>query len=392
MLTTGYDVKRLKKMYLLRGPKAQNLLQTISRVNRPYKSPTGKVYQYGYIVDFVDIETEYQNTLDAYIKELELDMGGEEGEGGSLSGLIVDKENIKAKFDKLVLELKRFIKEDNIEIFVDDMQYYNKDALYKIRKLLTSVKECSIEFKLSRADEYSVLIDDDRVEKYRKVVNDRISFISLHSSPINTLDIMNNEEVIKVIYEFIKTKVSVLDLSKFIPNEEKFETFTNVLEKVQDEVKKNKNKKDIKIQKLDELLQKIFEKLSVAEFDNIDEFTDELKNAYEEAKRINQENDRLAKLYGGSYAFVKTLSDAVLETKINRSDIEALLAIVYENIKDTIYDDVLLMQGKKGFVDSTKSLVTMIIIKNGIYKMVKSDYDEILGMLYINLLNYKETI
>ncbi len=204
-------------MYLLRGPKAQNLLQTISRVNRPYKSPTGKIYQYGYIVDFVDIEEEYNNTLDAYIKELEEDMGGEEGDGGSLSGLVVDKEDIKKKFDKLVLELKRFIKQDNIELFVDDMQYYNKEALYKIRKLLTAVKECSIEFKLSRADEYSVLIDDDRVEKYRRAVNDRISFINLHSSPINTLDIMNNEEVIKVIYEFIKTKVSVMDLSKFIP-------------------------------------------------------------------------------------------------------------------------------------------------------------------------------
>ena len=45
MLTTGYDVKRLKKMYLLRGPHAQSLLQTISRVNRPYKAPTGKVYK-----------------------------------------------------------------------------------------------------------------------------------------------------------------------------------------------------------------------------------------------------------------------------------------------------------------------------------------------------------
>lgn len=392
MLTTGYDVKRLKKMYLLREPKAQNLLQTISRVNRPYKSPKGKVYQYGYIADFVDIEATYNNTLDAYIKELEDDMGGEDGEGGSLSGLVVDKENIKAKFDKLVLEIKRFIKQDNIEMFVDDMQYYNKDALYKIRKLLTSVKECSIEFKLSRADEYSALIDDDRVEKYRKAVSDRISFINLHSNPINTLDIMNNEEVIKVIYEFIKTKISVLDLSKFIPNGEKFDDFKKAVEDVQNEVKKNKNKKDIKIQKLDELLQKIFEKLSVAEFDSIDELTDELKKAYEEAKRINDENDRLAELYGGSYAFVKTLSDAVLETKIDRSNIEKLLVTVYENRKGKVYDDVLLMQGKKGFVDSTKAFVTKIIIKKGLYKTVKSDYDDILGMLYVNLLNYKETI
>ena len=45
MLTTGYDVKRLKKMYLLRGPHAQSLLQTISRVNRPYKCKRQKIYE-----------------------------------------------------------------------------------------------------------------------------------------------------------------------------------------------------------------------------------------------------------------------------------------------------------------------------------------------------------
>ena len=59
MLTTGYDVRRLKKMYLLRNAKEHNLLQTISRVNRPYKNPQGKTYEFGYIVDFVDISEEY---------------------------------------------------------------------------------------------------------------------------------------------------------------------------------------------------------------------------------------------------------------------------------------------------------------------------------------------
>ena len=36
---------------------------------------------------------------------------------------------------------------------------------------------------------------------------------------------MNNEEVIKVIYEFIKTKITVMDLSQFIPSDEDFEKF-----------------------------------------------------------------------------------------------------------------------------------------------------------------------
>lgn len=115
MLTTGYDVKRLKKMYLLRGPHAQSLLQTISRVNRPYKSPTGKVYKYGYIVDFVDIEQEYENTIGDYIKELEADMN-ENGENeGSLAGLVIDKEDINKKYHKLTDELDSMIDTSNLE-------------------------------------------------------------------------------------------------------------------------------------------------------------------------------------------------------------------------------------------------------------------------------------
>ena len=95
MLTVGYDVKRLKKMYLIRGPKAQSLLQTISRVNRPYRSPkTGKIYNYGYITDFVDIEEEYDRTLNDYLKELEQDMvdPDDADSKGNLNGLLVDVE------------------------------------------------------------------------------------------------------------------------------------------------------------------------------------------------------------------------------------------------------------------------------------------------------------
>lgn len=392
MLTTGYDVKRLKKMYLLRGPRAQSLLQTISRVNRPYKSPNGKVYKYGYIVDFVDIEKEYNNTLDSYIKELEADANIDGEDGVSLSGLIVDKEDIKKKFDQIVNALKVFISEDNIELFVQKMEYYNKEALLKIRKLLQGIKDCSIEFKLSRATEYSKLIDDDKVNKYLKAVNDRIAFVNLTSKAIDTLDIMNNDEVIKVIYEFIKTRIIVLDLSKFALTDDDLEKVKEPLTKLQEEIKNNKNKKDIKIQKLEDLIKKIFEKLKMFEYESIDELSEELRKAYEEAKKINEENERLAEMYGGSFAFVKTLSDSIVETNVDRSNIEKLLKIVYDNIKNAIYDDALILQGKKGFIDSTKAKVTKILLKEGLYKDIKESYDDILAMLYVNLLLYKESI
>jgi type I restriction enzyme R subunit len=130
----------------------------------------------------------------------------------------------------------------------------------------------------------------------------------------------------------------------------------------------------------------------VFEYATIDELSDELRTALEEAKRINEENDRLSQAYGGSFAFVKTLSDTVIETNIDRSDIESFLKIIYDNIKDTIYDDALILQGKKGFVDATKSKITVILIKEKLFKKVKDSYDEILEMLYVNLLLYKENI
>lgn len=114
-------------MYLLRGPHAQSLLQTISRVNRPYKSSSGKVYKYGYIVDFVDIEQEYDKTIEAYIKELEADLN-ENGENeGSLTGLVIDKEDINRKYHKYLEELEDIIETDNPERFSKQLTFYNKE-------------------------------------------------------------------------------------------------------------------------------------------------------------------------------------------------------------------------------------------------------------------------
>ncbi len=66
MLQTGFDAPRLKKLYLNRNVRAHNLLQTLTRVNRPYKDQ-----KYGYVVDFADIEEEYEKTNCQYQHELE---------------------------------------------------------------------------------------------------------------------------------------------------------------------------------------------------------------------------------------------------------------------------------------------------------------------------------
>lgn len=390
MLTTGYDVKRLKKMYLLRGPHAQSLLQTISRVNRPYKSPTGKIYKYGYIVDFVDISHEYDKTVDAYIKELEAELN-ENGENeGSLSGLVIDKEDINKKYHEYMDNLQSIVDTENLESFSKQITNFKKEALLKVKRLLNGIKECETEFILSRAINYAKQIDSDKIKKLIRTVQERIDFINLKTDTVNMMDIISNDEVVQIIYEFIKTRIMILNLGEIGENDSRVNRFTEIVKDVQKEIKKNKNKEDIKIVMLDQLLQKIFDKLEIADLDKLDELSDELLEALKNAKDINYENDRLAENYGGNFGFVKTYQDAVeLYTDTDNKDIEKMLLITYQDIKDKLDNDVLIIQGRKNFIDSIKQNITKILLKEKLYLKVKNFYDQILSELYTNIQLFK---
>ena len=389
MLTTGYDVKRLKKMYLLRGPHAQSLLQTISRVNRPYKSPNGKIYKYGYIVDFVDIEQEYDKTIEAYIKELEADLN-ENGENeGSLSGLVVDKEDINRKYHKYAAELEDIISTDNLERFSKQLTFYNKETLLKIKRLLNGIKECQTEFILSRAMDYAAQIDSDKNKKLLKSTQERIDFINLSQNTVDMMDVISNEEVVEILYEFIKVKIIIMDLGQMTQDNPKFQRFSKVVRDIQNEIKKNKNKGDIKIRKLDELLQKIFNDLSISDLNDLDSITDELLEALERARNINYENERLSKIYGGSYAFVKTYQDAIEIYPADKSEIERTLVIIYNEIKDALDKEIVTIQGRKNFADSIKSKVTKILLKEKLYGKIKGFYVQLLNDLYTNIQLFK---
>lgn len=390
MLTTGYDVKRLKKMYLLRGPHAQSLLQTISRVNRPYKSPNGKVYNYGYIVDFVDIEDEYNSTIESYIKELEADLNENGEDEGSLAGLVVDKEDINKKYHSYVEQLEDIVSTDNLERFSKQITYFNKDTLLKVRRLLNGIKECETEFIISRAIEYAKQIDSEKNKKLLRTVQERINFINLTTNTVDMMDVISNDEVVEILYEFIKIRISIMNLGELAKESKEFKRFEDTVREIHKEIQANKNKGDIKIVKLDQLLQQIFDKLSISNLEELDAITDELLEALKQARDINRENDRIAEIYGGNFAFVKTYKDIIeIFPDVSNKDIEKMLVIIYEDIKDRLEFDTLLVQGKKNFSDTIKHDVTKVLLKEKLYSSVKTFYDHLLNELYTNIQLFK---
>src|SRR5690606_19052429 len=93
MLLTGFDAKRLKKLYIGRVIKRHNLLQTLTRVNRTYKN-----FKYGFVVDFAGIRAEFDATNKAYFDELQAELGDEME---SYSNLFKSKEEIEAEIEEI---------------------------------------------------------------------------------------------------------------------------------------------------------------------------------------------------------------------------------------------------------------------------------------------------
>lgn len=390
MLTVGYDVARLKKMYLLRGPKAQSLLQTISRVNRPYKSDNGKVYNYGYITDFVDIEKEYDRTLNDYLKELEKDIN-ETDEEGSLNGLLVDVDTIRENYNKYSKDLDSIITAKDMETYSRMLSMYSKEALLKIKRLLNSIKGCYVEFLLSNANEDAERINIDEVKSRLKATQERINFINLKESPVRMMDVFSNKEVIDIMYDFIMTSIKIIDIGKFDPNNAVYADFKNTLGNIQNEIRKNKNKDDINVIRLDEMLQKLFSRMDIHDLDDLKDVNDEMKEILIEAVRINRENERLANIFGGSYAMVKTYQDAVsAHPDLSNRDVEDAVKMIYDVIKDVADPATVSVQGRQGFIDETKKKITKMLLKSGLYKKLKLKnwIDVLLGGMYTNIHNY----
>ncbi len=393
MLTTGYDVNRLKKMYLLRNAHEHNLLQTISRVNRPYRSPNGRTYQYGYIVDFVDIEAEYDRTIEMYLKEINEEFNEDE-DTGNMNGLVIGPDDINKRYLKLKSDLDGMIDTTNLEMFAKILTYMNKDGLLTIRRYLNGIKDCHTEFLLSRAVEYAKQIDIDHIRKLLKTTQDRIDFINLKTTPTSLLAIIDNHDVVNIIYEFFKTKISILDLGKYqelldkFSNSPGYSKLTETVTEIQREVKKNRNHNQIEMIKLDELLQKIFAMLEIADIDNLAAVNEELAKVLAEIRRINEENDRLAARYDGDYAFVKTYTDAVeIHPEYDKEDIAAVMDVVYAAVKDVRNTNILTIQQRDNFVGIVKKSTTAALLKSGLYKKLslKDWYTDILNETYANM-------
>lgn len=142
MLLTGFDAPRLKRLYFGRKLKDHNLLQALTRVNRPYKDN-----RYGYVIDFANIKQNFEETNEAYLRELNRFNNPDEVEGDhttdTFSAVLESPEELIHQMQEVRQTLFDYTT-NNVEEFSSEISSIDdKQVLLDLKKTLTSAKDCA---------------------------------------------------------------------------------------------------------------------------------------------------------------------------------------------------------------------------------------------------------
>ena len=215
MLLTGFDAARLKKLYLCRKLDGHNLLQALTRVNRPYRD-----FRFGYVVDFANIKENFIETNNLYLRELnktndESEASQDETPAGDI---------LMAKPEEVVTMMNH-IKDvlwpydcANKEIFREQIdEIRDNTLLYELRKALVDAKSLANQVRSYGTEELRQKMEElnpGDLNDLLKEVNHRIERNNLLDSTDHSDDVSGiiREAISQIEFEFRKKGQEELEI------------------------------------------------------------------------------------------------------------------------------------------------------------------------------------
>ncbi|MDV3550181.1 restriction endonuclease subunit R [Elizabethkingia anophelis] len=315
MLLTGFDAKRLKKLYLARVIQDHNLLQTLTRVNRPYKT-----YQYGYVVDFADISKAFDRTNQLYFKELQDELGDEME---MYSNLFKSETEIRAEIDNIKETLFHYDTE-NREIFSQQIsQLTNKTELLQLVKTLRTAKELKNLIALQGLEGLGELVDFEILNRLLIEAQSRLDSLNFVESLANAEETQNllSAALEDIIFQFIKVGEEELKLADELKDQ---------LRKTREALQNNFDQNDPVFVNLREELERIFKKKNLTETTQSEmvENLPLLRKIYNEAKELNRKNALLKAKYSNDEKYVRIHKRLTEKGKLNAKEIQLHRALM----------------------------------------------------------------
>lgn len=292
MLLTGFDAKRLKKLYIGRVIREHNLLQALTRVNRTYKD-----FRYGYVVDFADISKEFEETNKAYFKELQSELGDELEH---YSNLFKTQEEIHEE----IAQVKEVLFEydtSNMEVFSDQIsQIQDLGQMRALKKVLANARSLYNLIRLQGDYEILESLDFKKLNVLYREASHHLDLLNTKQNLEQGTATSNllNQALEDVIFKFTKIGEEELVLA---------DELKSTLRKTREAMTDNFDPKDPEFISLKEELERIFKKRKLSEVsqDQMNANIDELTKIHNRIKELNRKNTNLSQKYGGDTKYAR---------------------------------------------------------------------------------------
>ena len=393
MLLTGFDAPRLKKLYLGRSLDGHDLLQALTRVNRPYHK-----FKYGYVVDFVNIKENFDATNDRYLRELnrtaDIKETGEKETVGE--ALIVDKEQIVGQIKEIRSVLFNYTC-DNPEEFrkeIDEIE--NKDNLYTLRSTQENAKAIINQVRAFGDEELKDKINSlpkGSIPTLITEVSHRIERMNFLESTEHKADVSGiiNVDLSELEFEF---KKGISEELRIIVND-----IRERCEKVQAEFEANFDKTEDKYVILAEEFREYFRKKGFVPQNTQEakESIDYMDSVMKKIREINRRNNILKKKYQGDERFVR-IHKRIEEENEKREkpllskteyEIAESLSKMKREIDNRIYLDINIIANENSFKRDTLAMIGHQLVDLGIKASLpdRKFINNLIANEYINQYN-----
>lgn len=316
MLLTGFDAKRLKKLYLGRVIRKHNLLQALTRVNRTYKD-----FRYGYVVDFADIRKEFDATNKAYFDELQSELGDEMEH---YSHLFKSQEEIKQEIEHIKDVLFRF-DTDNMEEFCNQIsQIQDRDTVLALKKALADARSLYNLIRLQGEYDFLDELDFAKLNVLYRETSNHLDLLNLKNDLESGEDTSNllNRALEDVIFKFVKIGEEELVLA---------DKLKNTLRQTREALASNFDQQDPQFISLKEELERLFKKKNLSEVtqDEMVANIDALNKIHDRVKELNRQNNQLRQKYLGDAKYTR-IHKRLQERQQNQSDISESERKIFE--------------------------------------------------------------
>ena len=371
MLLTGFDAPRLKKLYIGRVIKAHNLLQTLTRVNRTYKD-----FRYGYVVDFADIQKEFDKTNRAYFDELQSELGDE----------MQHYSNIFKSADEITAEIKQIkdvlFKYDtkNAEVFSQQItQISDRKQILEIVSVLNNSRDLYNIIRLSGNYELLEQLDFHKLTQLSREANNRLTLINTKEALENNVDTSNllNIALEDVLFAFVKVKEEEMVLA---------DQLKDILQKTRESLGGNFDPKDPMFVSLKEELERLFKKKNLNEVtkEEMERNIKELEHIYKSSKELERTNQLLKAKYDNDAKYAR-LHKRLME-KDPLTDSESKLFEALQSLKKEVDAQVLQnskMMENESYVE--RMMVKMVIeqLKNKHHLPLNAEQAKVINGLMV---------